>query len=541
MRVLEADRWRDGFLDYHLAAGSCRVEVTHWLALAPIRGMYFKRERSLRSVMQYAAAIGVRATIRKVRSRSAETLRNQKWFSVGFGTVTESSASSGPAAGDSVVFLATAHPRCVDRVVIPVVMVRRVRAESLPAGPGAGELLFMEADATCLGEQQLGALSGWCAESGASLPPGLTEETLSRAADVLRAADWSVARRYLRCPSPSAHVSGATESRGGGGRPSAVLFGFGNYAKTVLLPAVQSLVDIRQVHEVDPTQIPNPPALGFSWDSAPLPSSDRRFDVWFVAGFHHSHTPLAVLALGSGAAAVVEKPLVTSREQQTALLAAMSQGKGRLFACFNRRFLPFNDLLREDLKLGESEPFSYHCTVYEVPLPRLHWYRWPVSGGRLIANGCHWIDHFLFLSGFAEPVDMTAHAGPDGELVCSLTLRNRSFFTMVLTDKGSDRIGVREHIEVRSRQRTAVIEDCQSYVSEGDGRILRRRRVPRLAMYTRMYREVCRRVVAGEAGDSLKSVRVTTDAVLGLTEVLAERAKAPSPQEPTDYERTGAP
>src|SRR5262249_57472786 len=75
---------------------------------------------------------------------------------------------------------------------------------------------------------------------------------------------------------------------------------------------------------------------------------------------------------------------------------AMGGYKGKVFCCFHKRYSAFNALARKDLQMQLGEPISYHCIVYEVPLPPMHWYRWPSSRSRLITNGCHWIDHFHF-------------------------------------------------------------------------------------------------------------------------------------------------
>ena len=83
-----------------------------------------------------------------------------------------------------------------------------------------------------------------------------------------------------------------------------------------------------------------------------------------------------------------------------------------------------------DLGVAPGEPVSYHCIVYEVPLPELHWYRWPSSRSRLISNGCHWTDHFLLLNGFAEPVAYDVVESSDGMVNVTVELANGAVFTM---------------------------------------------------------------------------------------------------------------
>jgi len=159
---------------------------------------------------------------------------------------------------------------------------------------------------------------------------------------------------------------------------------------------------------------------------------------------------------------------------------------------------------------------SYHALVHEVTLPARHWYRWPASGSRLLSNGCHWIDHFLYLNDFAEVVSSGARRGPNGELGCELTLANGAYFTMTLTDRGSDRLGVREHTELRVRDRTAVIEDMSHYRSEGPRGLIRDERFHRQWAHRAMYEAIAHRILAGKPGDTKHSVERTARAVLDL-------------------------
>src|SRR5690606_15551503 len=96
------------------------------------------------------------------------------------------------------------------------------------------------------------------------------------------------------------------------------------------------------------------------------------------------------------------------------------------------------------------EPVSCHCIVYEEPLPPRHWYRWPASRGRLVSNGCHWIDHFLFLNNFAPVADRDVFVFADGTVNCSLVLANGASFSMLLTGRGAGRAGMQNYIEIRT-------------------------------------------------------------------------------------------
>jgi hypothetical protein len=134
----------------------------------------------------------------------------------------------------------------------------------------------------------------------------------------------------------------------------------------------------------------------------------------------------------------------------------------------------------------------------------------------LVSNGCHWIDQFLWLNGYSEVRSSEVFRAPDGTLNCSAVLRNGAVFTMLLTEVGSERIGLQDHVELRAGDRTVRIVDNTHYRAENNVRVIRKVRVAKMDAYRTMYREIAKRVAAGEGGDSVNSVRITTRLVLDL-------------------------
>jgi predicted dehydrogenase len=295
------------------------------------------------------------------------------------------------------------------------------------------------------------------------------------------------------------------------------LFGLGNYAKTVVIPNVSSHLQIEVVHEVDPLQISKSTGT-LVWTTSPNATEHDDTDVFLIAGYHHTHAPLAIEAIRRGAAAVVEKPVVVSRDQLDELLTALQTYQGRMYCCFHKRYLPFNGFVFKDLGIARGEAVSYHCVVYEVPLPPRHWYRWPNSRSRLVSNGCHWIDHFLFLNDFAACERIDVFRADDGTANCSVELVNGAVFTMTLTDRGSERIGVQDHIELRSAKRTVRMVNGSFYEAESETRVLRRVRTNKMGSYRRMYREIARAIGAGKPGDSAMSIERSSRLMLDLEE-----------------------
>ncbi len=95
----------------------------------------------------------------------------------------------------------------------------------------------------------------------------------------------------------------------------------------------------------------------------------------------------------------------------------------------------------------------------------------------MVSNGCHWIDHFLYLNDFARPKSWEVAIGPDDKINCSVTLANGAFFMMVLTEQGSDRIGLQDYVELRANGATAQIINGPAYRDENGERVVRKIRI----------------------------------------------------------------
>jgi predicted dehydrogenase len=525
VRALLRGQWQDGLLDFHREPDEYRIRVLAMSNLALASDAYFIRDLRVRLVWNYLSQIGPVMILRKVASRLQERSRNEKWLSVGIGVVQEIPRGGDLRAGDHVAFVAPSHPACVERVVLrrPLMI---PWPGPLPA-PCSDRAVLHWRDAERSDGAIFEAIRGWSPCSGVPLPADLPRSMRETAIPLLQATDWPNATSHPASASDEPHEFRVQEEWSERARPSragrrAAIFGYGHYAKTIIVPNVESTLSIDAVHEIDPTQIP---ARGVSisrWDTAATPRPDENYDVYFLAGYHHTHAPLAVEAMNRGAYAVVEKPLAVDDAQLDALLTAMARSDRGLFACFHRRYSPLNKFALRDLGQRPGGAINYHCIVYEVRLPQLHWYRWPTSRSRLVSNGCHWIDQFLWLNGYSDVHSSEIFRAPDGTVNCSAVLRNGAVFTMVLTEVGSERIGLQDHVELRAGDRTVRIIDNTRYRSEDNSRVIRTLRVAKGHAYKRMYREIAKRVAAGEGGDSLASVRISTRLVLDLDAKLAQ-------------------
>jgi predicted dehydrogenase len=454
-------------------------------------------------IWNYVRHVGPTVVARKVRSRLAERNRNGKWAGIGIGTIIECPAGSGSRVGTRVVFFAPNHsvewPRiCLDQALVC-------------DGIAVGHASTADAETALAALEHL---AGWLPFSGIPLDGAAVRSALRAVTERAVASprhgsssEWG----EVVCERRECRVSSA-------GRPSAVLFGFGNYAKTQIIPSIRRHLSVAAIHEIDPDQIATAAGMGTSLDTSPHPRPGDSYDAWFIAGFHHTHADLAAHALRNGAYAVVEKPLATTRNQLASLTAAAkAMSRRRLFACFQRRYAELNTWARHDLGVAAGEPVDMHCLVYEIPLPALHWYNWPNSGSRLVSNGCHWLDYFLFMNDYSPVIDRFARAMRGSDVLVYARLDNGAQLSLSITDSGSDRLGVRDVIDMRAARNTVRVIDAARYEAESRSRLLRRTHVNPINAYRRMYESICRAIVANEAADRLETLQ-STELMLNLDE-----------------------
>lgn len=237
-----------------------------------------------------------------------------------------------------------------------------------------------------------------------------------RPTEALRRRDIRLVDLRLRERQPPRPIEGV---------PGIAFVGAGNYASRVLIPAFARtearLVAIAASSGMNSTQAAR--KFGIADVTTDTAAMIRRPDVAAVviATRHDSHAPLVADALGAGKHVFVEKPLAVTLPQLSAIEhaygSAQEAGRPLLMVGFNRRFAPHVVRMKK-LLAAVSEPKSLILTVNAGAIPAGHWTQDDsAGGGRIIGEGCHFIDLARFLAG-AQIVAVTATGfprGPGGE------------------------------------------------------------------------------------------------------------------------------
>jgi predicted dehydrogenase len=191
-------------------------------------------------------------------------------------------------------------------------------------------------------------------------------------------------------------------------KPCVGFIGAGNYASRILIPAFKeagAMLDtlvtsggISGVHHGNKN--------GF------LVTSTEISDLWHekintvgIVTQHNDHASQVIDALNNGKNVFVEKPLALTIEEID-LIDKTYQSKNhsnnlRLMVGFNRRFAPHIVKMKELLNSHRS-PKSIIMTVNAGAISSDHWVQDSlIGGGRIIGEGCHFVDLMLHLVGYS--------------------------------------------------------------------------------------------------------------------------------------------
>jgi predicted dehydrogenase/threonine dehydrogenase-like Zn-dependent dehydrogenase len=279
------------------------------------------------------------------------------------------------------------------------------------------------------------------------------------------------------------------------------VIGAGNYACSYLLPTLQriptvALGTICTGSGVSAVRVAR--KFGFAAASGNSEEIIAESDAVIIGTRHNDHARWVIEALRAGKSVFVEKPLAISEEELDQVIAQLDEcnadgansarnpkppaaAGASLTVGFNRRFAPAVSLVRNHF-FQVTAPKQLVMRVNAGPIARDHWVHDPkVGGGRLIGEGCHFVDLAVCLTGQLitrvsamgiEKQNLAPALWDDFSLV--LQLADGSVATVIYTSVG-DAGMPKERVELSGGGRTAVIEDFRSVELWSGGRCARKR------------------------------------------------------------------
>lgn len=193
-----------------------------------------------------------------------------------------------------------------------------------------------------------------------------------------------------------------------------------------------------------------------------------EIDLILIGTRHDSHAEIAASALRAGKAVLVEKPLGLTREQIDDVWRAGDGDAASLAIGFNRTLAPLSVRLREEVAQAGG-PLQTMIRV-NAPLVADHWLNDPgQGGGRILGEGCHFLDYANWLCGVPLRVSATAVREPaDVRTVQSASItigyEGGSAATVHYSALGPSTLA-KERIEILAGGQAWVLEDFQRLIS----------------------------------------------------------------------------
>ncbi|MCK9539828.1 bi-domain-containing oxidoreductase [Dokdonella sp.] len=188
------------------------------------------------------------------------------------------------------------------------------------------------------------------------------------------------------------------------GTPVVGFLGAGNYAGRVLIPAFKAAgAELRTVvSSGGVSAVHHGGKQGFALASTDVAAllDDAAIDTVVVATRHAAHARQVLAALRAGKHVFCEKPLCLSlAELDEIATEAAARPAQLLMVGFNRRFAPQVVKIRQ-LLATVAEPKAFIMTVNAGAIAPAHWIQdKAIGGGRIVGEGCHFIDLLRHLAG----------------------------------------------------------------------------------------------------------------------------------------------
>ena len=145
----------------------------------------------------------------------------------------------------------------------------------------------------------------------------------------------------------------------------------------------------------------------------------------------------------------------------------------------------------------------------------------------IFSNGCHWIDHFLFMNDYSRPVKIGLERLSNSDSVSTVELENGACLCLHLTHHGSPRIGVQDKITMRCEKRTVTVVNGSSYEFEDEVCMRRKYKKNRMNAYQNMYKSISDAIVKEQQGDSREMLEYTNNVILTLDKLYLEQSQEP--------------
>lgn len=255
------------------------------------------------------------------------------------------------------------------------------------------------------------------------------------------------------------------------------MIGAGNFAQGTLLPKMKSLANFIGIVTARGNMakyVADKYHFNYCAESATELFNDKNINTIFITTRHNSHAEYVINAIKHSKHVFVEKPLALNESEleqvKLEYQMALEQGTAKnVMVGFNRRFAPAVKEIKKIFKSEQSKSIIIRVNAGLVPLD--HWVNdSEIGGGRIVGEGCHFIDLAMFLAG-SKIISVSANAMQDANdlgnsIVVNLQFANGSIASVNYFSNGNKNLS-KEQIEIFCGGVVAIIDDFKTLTIYG--------------------------------------------------------------------------
>ena len=257
------------------------------------------------------------------------------------------------------------------------------------------------------------------------------------------------------------------------------VIGAGNFARSILLPKLQSMGMVTLhtvVTQTGASAERTKDTFGFLHATTDVNAILKNPDInaVIIATRHDSHADFCKRALNAEKFVLVEKPLALSRDEINHVIDARNQSTKFFQIGFNRRYAPLSQMARAHLARHKGTKFIL-LRINAGHIPAGDWvHSVDEGGGRILGEVCHFVDLARYLAG-SPILSVQADAakisgGCCDDLNVALRFADGSLATIVYTGLG-DNIYSKELIEVYSGGSVVCVDNFRSFTLAEHGKL----------------------------------------------------------------------
>ncbi len=257
------------------------------------------------------------------------------------------------------------------------------------------------------------------------------------------------------------------------------VLGAGLYASAVFLPIIQKTLSVQKfgicsAKGLNARQLAKKYQFQFACSDENDIFNNDEINAVVLLTRHNEHARQILKGLQTNKHIYCEKPLALTSTELLAIKKVWGNSKTNLMVGFNRRFSPYIQKAKEFLK-ESAEPKVIHYRVNAGFIPSNHWVHDPKQGGgRIIGEGCHFIDLCIFLAG-SKPVSIQTIGLPnngkynDDNVVINLIFEDGSISSIEYLANG-DKSVEKETLEVFCGGKIVQMFDYRKLILTSEGK-----------------------------------------------------------------------